>query len=211
MCGLVGFIGGSGIRSQAALAALAGRMNGLLRHRGPDDEGVWVDAHSGVALGHRRLSIIDLSSHGAQPMSSHSGRYLLVYNGEIYNHMELRKELESTGCAIPWRGGSDTETALAAIDHWGLDAALPRLNGMFALALWDREERRLHLARDRFGEKPLYYVVKDGCFLFASELKALLPHPAFDREIDRGALRAYMRFNYVPACRSRIARSVNPA
>lgn len=213
MCGLVGFIGGTGIRSQAALAALAGRMSARLRHRGPDDEGVWVDAHCGVALGHRRLSIIDLSSHGAQPMVSHSGRYLLAYNGEIYNHMELRQELERAGSAIPWRGHSDTETALAAIDHWGLDAALPRLNGMFALALWDREERRLHLARDRFGEKPLYYAVEDGCFLFASELKALLPHPAFRREIDRGALRAYMRFNYVPAPFTiyRSARKLLPA
>jgi asparagine synthase (glutamine-hydrolysing) len=213
MCGLVGFIGGTGIRSQAALAALAGRMSARLRHRGPDDDGVWVDAHCGVALGHRRLSIIDLSSHGAQPMVSHSGRYLLAYNGEIYNHIELRHEIESGRGAIPWRGHSDTETVLAAIEYWGLDGTLPRLNGMFAFALWDREERRLHLARDRFGEKPLYYAVEDGCFLFASELKALLPHPAFRREIDRGALRAYMRFNYVPAPFTiyRSARKLLPA
>jgi asparagine synthase (glutamine-hydrolysing) len=213
MCGLVGFIGGSGIRSQAALTALAGRMSARLRHRGPDDDAVWVDAQCGIAIGHRRLSIIDLSSQGAQPMISHSGRYLLAYNGEIYNHMELRKELEGTGRVIPWRGHSDTETALAAIEHWGLEAALCRLNGMFALALWDREERRLHLARDRFGEKPLYYALEQGCFLFASELKALLPHPAFTREIDRGALRAYMRFNYVPAPFTiyRAARKLLPA
>jgi asparagine synthase (glutamine-hydrolysing) len=213
MCGLVGYVSPTGIRSDSALRALTGRMTAKLRHRGPDDEGVWVDAPCGVALGHRRLSIIDLSSHGAQPMLSHSGRYLLAYNGEIYNHLELRKELESTGAAVPWRGHSDTETALAVIEHWGLDAALPRFNGMFALALWDRKERRLHLARDRFGEKPLYYAFERGCFLFASELKALLPHPAFTREIDRGALRAYMRFNYVPAPFTiyRAARKLLPA
>ena len=213
MCGLVGFVGYAGIRSEGALRALTGRMIAQLRHRGPDDEGAWVDAHSGVALGHRRLAIIDLSSHGAQPMASHSGRYQLAYNGEIYNHLELRNELERAGAAIPWRGHSDTETVLAVIDRWGLHAALPRLNGMFALALWDREERRLHLARDRFGEKPLYYAVEEGCFLFASELKGLLPHPAFTREIDRGALRAYMRFNYVPAPFTiyRSARKLLPA
>lgn len=174
-------------------------MVATVRHRGPDDEGVWVDARCAVALGHRRLSIIDLSAHGAQPMVSHSGRYLLVYNGEIYNHMDLRAELDGAGASVPWRGHSDTETALAAVEHWGFPAALSRLNGMFALALWDREERRLHLARDRFGEKPLYYAFEGGCFLFASELKALLPHPAFAGEIDRCALRTYMRFNYVPA------------
>src|SRR5215469_11916337 len=213
MCGLVGFVGCAGVRSESALAALTGRMIAQLRHRGPDDEGVWIDAHCGVALGHRRLAIIDLSSHGAQPMISHSGRYLLAYNGEIYNHMELRKELECARPAIPWRGHSDTETALAAIERWGLDAALPRFNGMFALALWDREERQLHLARDRFGEKPLYYAIEQGCVLFGSELKGLLPHPAFRREIDRGALRAFMRFNYVPAPFTiyRSARKLLPA
>lgn len=184
-----------------------------VRHRGPDGEGAWVDARIGFALGHRRLSIIDLSSHGAQPMVSHSGRYLLAYNGEIYNHLEIRAELDGAGAAVQWRGHSDTETVLAAIERWGLHAALTRLNGMFALALWDREERRLHLARDRFGEKPLYYAVERGCFLFASELKALIPHPAFEGEIDRGALRAYMRLNYVPAPFTiyRTARKLPPA
>lgn len=184
-----------------------------IRHRGPDDEGVWIDARCGLAVGHARLSIVDLSSHGAQPMISHSGRYLLAYNGEIYNHLEIRAELDSAGPAVPWRGHSDTETALAAIERWGLHAALPRLNGMFALAVWDREEHRLHLARDRFGEKPLYFAFERGCFLFASELKALLPHPAFAGEIDRGALRAYMRLNYVPAPFTiyRTARKLPPA
>jgi asparagine synthase (glutamine-hydrolysing) len=188
-------------------------MSDRIRHRGPDDAGVWSDARCGFAVGHRRLSIIDLTSHGAQPMVSHSGRYLLAYNGEIYNHMEIRAELACAGVVVPWRGHSDTETALAAIERWGLDGALTRLNGMFALALWDREERRLHLARDRFGEKPLYYAFERGCFLFGSELKALLPHPAFAGEIDRGALRAYMRLNYVPAPFTiyRTARKLPPA
>lgn len=213
MCGLVGFIGSHGDSSSAGISALVRRMVEKIRHRGPDDQGVWTDARSGVAMGHARLSIIDLSSHGAQPMVSHSGRYVLAYNGEIYNHMELRQELEGVGPAIPWRGHSDTETALAAIERWGLHAALPRFNGMFAIALWDREGHRLHLARDRFGEKPLYYAFERGCFLFASELKALLPHPAFGGEIDRGALRTYMRLNYVPAPFTiyRSARKLTPA
>jgi asparagine synthase (glutamine-hydrolysing) len=186
-------------------------MIAKVRHRGPDAEGVWIDPRRGLAFGHSRLSIIDLSSHGAQPMISHSGRYVLVYNGEIYNHMDIRAEL--AGAGMPWRGHSDTETALAAIERWGLDGALARFNGMFALALWDRDEHRLHLARDRFGEKPLYYAFEGGCFLFASELKALIPHPAFEGEIDRGALRAYMRFNYVPAPFTiyRSARKLLPA
>ena len=199
MCGLVGFIGCPGIRSEAALTALLRQMCAMVRHRGPDDAGVSIDTQCGVALGHCRLSIIDLSSNGAQPMTSHSGRYLLAYNGEIYNHLELRAELAAAGAEVPWLGHSDTETVLAAIEHWGLTAALTRLNGMFAIALWDRQQRQLHLARDRFGEKPLYYAREGGCLLFASELKGMLPHPAFTGEIDRGALRAYMRFNYIPA------------
>jgi asparagine synthase (glutamine-hydrolysing) len=179
--------------------ALVRRMAARLRHRGPDDEGEWVDAQAGIALGHRRLSIVDLSAHGHQPMLSHTGRYVLAYNGEIYNHALLRAELEASGPTVPWRGLSDTETALAAIERWGLEVALPRLNGMFAFALWDRQTRRLHLARDRFGEKPLYYALVNGTFLFGSELKAFTLHPAWSGEIDRGALRIYMRYNYIPA------------
>lgn len=188
-------------------------MIGRIRHRGPDAEGVWVDARCRMAVGHSRLAIIDLSNHGAQPMISHSGRYLLAYNGEIYNHMEIRAQLDAAGPAVPWRGHSDTETVLAAVERWGLDAALTRFNGMFAIALWDREQRRLQLARDRFGEKPLYYAEEDRTLLFGSELKALKPHPAFSGEIDRGALRAYMRFNYVPAPFTiyRTARKLPPA
>ena len=173
-------------------------MSARLLHRGPDDDGEWVDAAAGVALGFRRLAIVDLSGHGHQPMVSHTGRYVLVYNGEIYNHTLLRAELEAAGPPVAWRGHSDTETALVAIERWGVEVALPRLNGMFAFALWDRQTRRLHLSRDRFGEKPLYYALIGGTFLFGSELKAFTVHPAWSGEIDRGALRAYMRFNYVP-------------
>lgn len=198
MCGLTGFVSRPG--SDAALMTMHARhMADQIRHRGPDDEGEWVDTAAGVAIAHRRLSIIDLSPQGHQPMLSQSGRYVLAYNGEIYNHAELRAQLASADPDVRWRGHSDTETALAAIEHWGLEGALSRFNGMFAIALWDRQQRRLHLARDRFGEKPLYYASLNGAFLFGSELKALRVHPAWNGHIDRGALRAYMRFNYVPA------------
>jgi len=129
----------------------------VLLHRGPDDRGTWVDAETGIALGHRRLAILDLSPHGHQPMLSHGGRYIIVFNGEIYNYRALRGELEKSGFECAWKGYSDTEVMLAAFQHWGVEKSLERLNGMFAFALWDRRERVLHLARDRFGEKPLYY------------------------------------------------------
>jgi len=184
-------------------------MTDSIAHRGPDDSGAWVDAKSGVALGHRRLSILDLSPQGHQPMTSASGRYVIVFNGEIYNHRALREELElspSTESSpvgdvgvICWRGHSDTEVMLAAFERWGTDAALTRFNGMFAFALWDRRERMLHLARDRFGEKPLYYGWMGDTFLFGSELKALKAHPAWRGEIDRGAVALYMRHTYIPA------------
>ncbi|MGZ5257189.1 MAG: asparagine synthase (glutamine-hydrolyzing), partial [Burkholderiales bacterium] len=173
------------------------RMADTLFHRGPDDSGTWIDKDAGIALGHRRLSIIDLSPEGHQPMTSHSGRYVMAYNGEIYNFRELRKELERDG--VQWRGHSDTEVMLAAFEAWGVEGALQRFNGMFAFALWDRNEKALHLARDRLGEKPLYYGWAGKTFLFASELKALKAHPAWRAEIDRNALAAYLRHNYVPA------------
>lgn len=207
MCGLVGFFQAPD-RSASALTALLSRMTDSIAHRGPDDSGAWVDAESGVALGHRRLSILDLSPQGHQPMVSASGRYVIVFNGEIYNHRALRKELELSPSpqsspagyqAIGWRGHSDTEVMLAAFERWGTDAALTRFNGMFAFALWDRYERVLHLARDRFGEKPLYYGWMGDTFLFGSELKALKTHPAWYGEIDRGAVALYIRHNYVPA------------
>jgi asparagine synthase (glutamine-hydrolysing) len=166
--------------------------------RGPDDKGAWSDPKIGIALAHRRLSILDLSPAGHQPMHSPSGRWVMVFNGEIYNHLELRKSLDAAGM-VDWRGHSDSETLLEAIEQWGVQATLERAVGMFAIALWDRVEHALVLARDRFGEKPLYYGWQADQLLFASELKALAPHPAWQPEIDREALALYLRHNYVPA------------
>lgn len=177
---------------------MARAMALAVAHRGPDDSGVWTDPESGIALAHRRLSIIDVSPAGHQPMLSADGRYAIVYNGEIYNFAELRTELESMGQAPTWRGHSDTEVLLAAISALGLKAALERCVGMFALALWDREDRVLRLARDRLGEKPLYYGWAGETFLFGSELKALRAHPRWHADIDRGALALFMRHGYVP-------------
>ena len=193
MCGIAGIL--SNGRVDAGLVA---RMAGLLRHRGPDDEGIWTDVEAGISLGHRRLAVIDLSANGHQPMVSQNGRYVLCYNGEIYNHQALRTALEAEGVR-GWRGHSDTETLLEAIAAWGLERTLERCAGMFALALWDRQERALFLARDRFGEKPLYYGRVGGDLLFASELKAIRAHPKFDAAIDRGALALLAARGYVPA------------
>jgi len=186
----------------ADAASLAARMAGAIAHRGPDDAGVWTDPDAGIALGHRRLSIIDLSPAGHQPMASHGGRYVLAYNGEIYNHAEVREELERAGAAPAWRGHSDTETLLCAIERWGVEATLNRVVGMFAIALWDKRERALYLARDRFGEKPLYYGWVGDSFVFGSELKAFRAYPGFDNPVCREALAQYLRFMYVPAPRS---------
>lgn len=174
-------------------------MTSTLRHRGPDDEGTWVDEKQSIALGHRRLAIVDLSMTGHQPMISESGRYVLAFNGEIYNHLELRKQLEATNPNRGWRGQSDTESLLACIEAWGVERTLQSSVGMFAYALWDREERTLVLARDRAGEKPIYYGWQGNTFLFGSELKALRAHPAFNAAVDRGALALFLRRNYVPA------------
>lgn len=181
------------------MAAEATRMADRIRHRGPDDAGAWVDPASGIALAHRRLAIVDLTAAGHQPMHSACGRYVLAYNGEIYNHLELRRRLEAEGASPAWRGHSDTETLLACICSWGLESALESSVGMFALALWDRRNRTLSLARDRMGEKPLYYGWQRGTFLFGSELKALRAHPSFGAAVDRGALALYLRHNCVPA------------
>lgn len=198
MCGLTGFWEPG--RCQHDEAAVTVRhMADALVHRGPDDAGVWVDTAAGLALGHRRLAVVDLSPAGHQPMVSASGRYAIVFNGEIYNHNELRRDLETTDHSPAWRGHSDTETLLAAVEVWGLEQTLARSVGMFALALWDSQERQLWLARDRLGEKPLYYGWQRGVLLFGSELKALRAHPAFEGEIDRGALATFFRHNYVPA------------
>ena len=196
MCGLTGFWQ-SGIASDA-MTSLATSMADRITHRGPDDSGVWVDEAAGFALAHRRLSILDLSPAGHQPMVSASGRWVIAYNGEVCNHLDLRQQLAPTHAAPAWRGHSDTETLLACFDAWGVDATLKQCVGMFAFALWDRAERCLVLARDRAGEKPLYYGWQGDTFLFGSELKALRAHPGFRAEIDRGALALLLRHNYVP-------------
>ncbi len=202
MCGLVGYLGKMDVDA-AEQEALLARMAGRLRHRGPDASGVWCDAEAGFGVAHRRLAVVDLSQAGAQPMHSPSGRYVLAYNGEIYNHLELRRELEAQFGARDWRGHSDTETLLACVEAWGIVEALRRTVGMFAFALWDRGSRTLTLARDRMGEKPLYYGWQGAgsacAFVFGSELKALRAHPSFESDIDRGSICLLLRYNYVPS------------
>lgn len=191
MCGIAGYW-----KTGAPLDAdVLHGMAAAISHRGPDDEGIWHDDSVGIGLAHRRLSIIDLSPAGHQPMMSPTGRYIVVFNGEIYNHLELRKKLVSN----IWRGHSDTETLLAAFERWGVEGTLQRSVGMFALALWDRETQTLTLARDRLGEKPLYYGWQNGVFLFGSELKALKAHPAFVGEINRDALTLFLRHSTIPS------------
>ena len=198
MCGLAGFVGRQGRIGE--LERIATAMARTLVHRGPDDEGIWVDAEAGVGLAHRRLSIRDLSPLGHQPMRSASGRFVVVYNGEIYNADELRAELQS--CGLAFRGTSDTEVLVEACAHWGVEPTLARLVGMFAFALWDCRERTLVLVRDRLGIKPLFWSTHGGMLSFASELKALRALPGWDPPIDRSALAAFMRHGYVPAPRS---------
>ncbi len=196
MCGIAGFIDATVATSGERLLAQARSMASTLSHRGPDAADAWADGGAGVALGHRRLSIQDLSPAGNQPMHSADGRYVIVFNGEIYNFRDLQQELAGLGHAF--RGHSDTEVLLAAIVQWGLPETLPRLLGMFAFALWDRQERTLCLARDRAGKKPLYYGRCGQSFLFGSELKALRRHPDFVDEIDRDALAAFIQHSWVP-------------
>jgi asparagine synthase (glutamine-hydrolysing) len=194
MCGICGIFAPGNREALAVLPA----MNASLSHRGPDDAGLWTAAEAGIGLGHRRLSILDLSPLGRQPMLSASGRYVLCFNGEVYNHLRLRAELAPLGHRF--QGGSDTETMLAAIEEWGLEDAVGRFNGMFAFALWDTAERRLTLVRDRLGVKPLYVgALRGGGVVFGSELKALRAHPGFDAALNLDALGLYFRHNYIPA------------
>ncbi|MGH9419663.1 MAG: asparagine synthase (glutamine-hydrolyzing), partial [Thermoanaerobaculia bacterium] len=197
MCGLTGFVANSAT-SDDLLGTIRG-MCDVIAHRGPDDSGEWIDPQSGVAIGFRRLAIIDVSPAGHQPMVSASGRFIATLNGEIYNFEELRSELRKSGAAPSFRGHSDTEVMLAAFEAWGVEAAVKRFNGMFAIALWDRERRCLQLIRDRMGVKPLYYGFAGRTFVYGSELKALRRHPDFNATVDRGALHLFLRFMYVPA------------
>ncbi len=205
MCGLTGFWQSKNFSKDTA-SAVALQMADRIVHRGPDDSGVWVDVDSSLALAHRRLAIVDLSPAGHQPMVSGSERFVMVFNGEIYNHLGLRDELEqipnsslSKKEGINWRGHSDTETLLASFEAWGIEATLKKTVGMFAIALWDKQEKVLTLARDRMGEKPLYYGFQKNTFMFGSELKALKAHPDFIGDIDRDVLCLYLRHCYIPA------------
>jgi asparagine synthase (glutamine-hydrolysing) len=199
MCGINGFYS----KSLSTFDNVIVKMNSAISHRGPDSNGTWIDKNSGIVLGHQRLSIIDLSVSGNQPMRSSSGQLTLTYNGEVYNHLEIRKELEKNNFNIKWRGFSDTETLLEAIDFWGIEKSLQKIEGMFAFGLWDQKKRCLILARDRIGEKPLYFGWQgkgiNKVFLFGSELKALKVHPEFDRSINRNAIALQLRHNCIPA------------
>jgi asparagine synthase (glutamine-hydrolysing) len=197
VCGIAGFVDLASRHTAEQMERAVTAMRDTLTHRGPDDQGCWIDPARGVAFGHRRLSVIDLSPAGHQPMVSSCGRYVIAYNGEVYSHPEMRRELEALGRTF--RGHSDTEILVEAISEWGLEQTLPRLIGMFAFALWDRQACTLHLVRDRFGIKPMYWSLSPGLFLFGSELKALRAHPGLTARLDRDALAAFMRHNYVPA------------
>ncbi|MBM3527073.1 MAG: asparagine synthase (glutamine-hydrolyzing) [Alphaproteobacteria bacterium] len=197
MCGIAGLMALESRARDGDPASTAQRMAAAIAHRGPDGDGAWGDAEAGIGFGHRRLAIIDLTPSGAQPMQSADGRYVIAYNGEVYNFLELRHELKALGHTF--RGTSDTEVMLAACVQWGPEAAVSRFVGMFAIALFDRGTRTLRLIRDRLGVKPLYWTVMDGTLLFGSELRALMSHPAFRRDVDREAVAAVVRYSYVPA------------
>ncbi len=198
MCGIAGFIANVTRRtSQDELASIATAMEKSLQHRGPDDRGVWVDEDASIALAHRRLSVVDLSPAGHQPMHSADGRFVIVYNGEVYSHFEIGKEIEATGHRF--RGHSDTEVILESIARYGVRATAERLIGMFAIAVWDKKERTLTLVRDRLGIKPLYWAQIDGLFMFGSELSALRQHTGWTPRIKPAAVASFMRHNYIPA------------
>jgi len=198
MCGIVGFLSNSS-KPLMVLENIVAGMSKEISYRGPDDAGTWVDENNGIALGHQRLSILDLSSAGHQPMVSSTGRYIISFNGEIYNHLEIRIELSKVDHQLVWKGMSDTETLLIAIEKWGIKTALRKTVGMFAIALWDTQNKHLYLARDRFGEKPLYYGWVNDNFVFSSELKSFKKFPGFTNQINREALDQYLRLMYVPA------------
>jgi asparagine synthase (glutamine-hydrolysing) len=193
MCGIAGYVGNT-FSPDHCLSEMINAIN----HRGPDSNGIWFDANTGVGLAHARLSILDLTSAGHQPMLSTSRDFVMIFNGEIYNHTDLRKELDSIK-KRNWLGHSDTETLLLAIEQWGLDQTLKKTVGMFAIALWDKRDASLHLACDRIGEKPIYYGMVDGQFVFASELKSIKKFPNFSNSIDRSSVALFLRYNSIPA------------
>lgn len=194
MCGIAGYLSNE-IFSENVIIEMSKKIS----HRGPDATGYWSDVEKGIHFCHLRLSIIDLTSAGAQPMESRSGRYVVVFNGEIYNFLEIKKSIEEECGAYEWRGYSDTEIFLAGFEHWGIEVTVKKMIGMFAIALWDKQTNELYLIRDRVGEKPLYFGWQKNAFLFASELKALSVHPAFKKEIDVTAVASFFKYNYIPA------------
>jgi asparagine synthase (glutamine-hydrolysing) len=198
MCGISGILR-RGDNAQTAIEDCVARINATLAHRGPDAGDVWTSAAAGISFGHRRLSVLDLTAAGAQPMHSDCGRFTVTFNGEISNHLDIRSELEAADAAPDWKGHSDTETLLYAVRLWGIEGALQRFNGMFAFAIWDARDNTLTLCRDRFGEKPLFYGWIGADLVFASELKAFAAHPRWNGTLDRAALTAFMRYSYVPA------------
>ena len=197
MCGIAGFIDLNGF-SLLQAQNIGKSMGKAIQHRGPDDSGLWIEKDYGVVLVHQRLAILDLTQFGHQPMLSGSGRYVICFNGEIYNHKQLRSELDLNGEAPNWRGHSDTETILACFDAYGIKQTLKKLVGMFSIALWDKSTKQIFLARDRMGEKPLYYGKHGKLLLFSSELKALHAHPNFSPNINKDSLSLYIRYNYIP-------------
>ena len=205
MCGFAGLLSTAGF-TRDELTDHATRMIGPIAHRGPDDSGTWLDEQAGIALGFRRLAILDLSASGHQPMRSPSGRFVVTFNGEIYNYRDLRRELDA--CGHRFQGQSDTEVMLAAFEQWGIDRAVPRFAGMFAIAVWDARQRTLTLVRDRLGKKPLYVYREPGLITFGSELKALLAGPSFDRAIDHHAVSSYLRYLCVPSPATIFARAI---
>lgn len=199
MCGIVGFWDTKQHSTAEQLQATVNRMRDTLINRGPDGSGSWVDATTGIAFGHRRLAVLDLTDHGKQPMQSSSGRYIISFNGEIYNHLEIRSQLLAANCAPQWHGHSDTEVILAAFEAWGIEQALTRFVGMFAISLWDRQEKLLYLIRDRIGEKPLYYGWLQEFLVFGSELKSVKAHYAWQQNIDPNGVSLLLQYNCIPA------------
>ena len=202
MCGVAGFLMDSKSSSSVNFDLITKKMTDSIKHRGPNDSGCWNNPSEGIALGHRRLSILDLSDAGHQPMESSNGRYVIAFNGEIYNHLQIRSDIEKNNGNISWRGHSDTETILSAFETFGIQESLEKFVGMFAFSLWDKKNKILTLARDRLGEKPMYYgwqnIANGRVFLFGSELKALKSFPDIDLRVDRGSLSLFLKHAYVP-------------
>ena len=194
MCGITGLILSDGVIQKHNLSD----MISSLSHRGPDSNGIWINENQNFGIGHTRLSILDLSSAGSQPMHSKNNRYIISFNGEIYNHLDIRLDLKKEYPSLEFVGSSDTETILACIEKWGLSKSLKKMKGMFAIALWDKKKEELKLARDRFGEKPMYYGWIKNAFYFGSELKPIKNNPYFNLEIDRNALTQFIKYSYIP-------------